>query len=71
MAVRISSVVQIDEASKGFRFENYKDSIEDRKQYEEGRILEQERFRQGSLAQRMFARLSSQNKSAKEEEDAA
>jgi hypothetical protein len=40
-------------------FRNHEDVIADQKQYEEGCILEEARFRTGSLAQKIFARLSS------------
>jgi hypothetical protein len=45
--------------AEAFGFRNHEDTVADRKQYEEGCALEQARFRQGSLAQKIYDRLSS------------
>ncbi len=58
MAVKISRKIAFGVGSKGFQFRNHNDVAGDRKHYEEGRSLEEARFRKGSLAQRMYARLS-------------
>jgi hypothetical protein len=61
MGLKISREVSFGRGSRSFRFENFEDRAEDQKQYEEGRILEEGRFREGSLAQRIYALLSSNN----------
>jgi hypothetical protein len=58
MAVKISRRIAFGAGSKGFRFHNYANAAGDRKHYEEGRSLEEARFRKGTLAQKMYARLS-------------
>ena len=58
MALKISREVPLGAGSRGFRFENHADSVEDRKQYEEGRTLEEERLQKGTLAQKVFFLLS-------------
>jgi hypothetical protein len=60
MALKISREMPFGAGSRGFRFENHEDRVKDKKQYEEGRKLEKARFRQGSLAQKIFERLSSE-----------
>jgi hypothetical protein len=64
MALKISREIPFGTGSKGFRFENHQDHVEDLKQYQKGRLLEKARFRQGSLAQKIFDRLSSEEKAA-------
>jgi hypothetical protein len=64
MALKISRVIPFGEGSRGFRFENHEDRAGDNKHYEEGRKLEKARFREGSLAQRIFDRLSSVKRAA-------
>jgi hypothetical protein len=59
MSVKISRKIPFGAGSRGFRFRNHEDAIADRKQYEEGCDLEEARFRKGSLAQRIYERLSS------------
>jgi hypothetical protein len=59
MGVKISRTMPFGAGSKGFRFQNHEDAVADRKQYEEGRKLEKARFRKGSLAQKIYERLSS------------
>jgi hypothetical protein len=58
MAVEISREAQFGRGSKGFRFELRHDEKKDRHLYETGRQLEAERFRAGSIGQRMFDRLT-------------
>jgi hypothetical protein len=62
MAVRISREIAFGGGSRGFRFENHNDRTGDRKQYQKGLTLENARLRPGSLAQRLFDRLSYQKK---------
>ncbi len=59
MGLKISRKMPFGAGSRGFRFRNHADTLGDRKQYEEGCTLEQARFRTGSLAQKIYARLSS------------
>jgi hypothetical protein len=59
MGVKISRKMPFGAGSRGFRFRNHADTIADQKQYEEGCTLEEERFRKGSLAQKIYERLSS------------
>ncbi len=42
----------------GFRFHNYADAVGDRRHYQEGRTLEEARFRKGTLAEKIYQRLS-------------
>jgi hypothetical protein len=56
MAVRIIREISFGAGSKGFLFENHRDRAGDRKQYQQGVSLEKVRFREGSLAQRLFQR---------------
>jgi hypothetical protein len=58
MAVKISRKLPFGAGSKGFRFRNYADAIGDRRHYQEGRTLEEARFRKGTLAQKIYQRLS-------------
>jgi hypothetical protein len=64
MAVKIVREIAFGEGSRGFRFKNHPDQAEDRKQYQKGRLLEKARFREGSVAKRIFDRLSSEGKAA-------
>jgi hypothetical protein len=59
MGVKISREITLGTGSKGFRFRNHHDAIADQKQYYEGRIHEKARFREGSLARKIYERLSS------------
>jgi len=59
MAVKISRDIPLSVGSRAFSFQNQGDRIADQKQYDEGRRLENARFRNGSLAQKIFDRLSS------------
>jgi hypothetical protein len=59
MALRIVREMPLGSGSKGFRFENHEDSTADQKQYEEGRSLEESRFRDGTLGQKIYNRLAS------------
>lgn len=59
MGVKISRKMPFGSGSVGFRFRNHADTVADRKQYEEGCTLEEARFRKGSLAQKIYDRLSS------------
>jgi hypothetical protein len=58
MAVRISRKMPFGAGSRGFHFDNYADEVADLRRYQEGRTLEDARFRRGSLADRLFRRLS-------------
>ena len=58
MAVRVSRETSVGSATRSFRFEIVRDPARDQRHYEEGRASEQERFHQGSIAQRVFDRLS-------------
>jgi hypothetical protein len=58
MAVRVSRETSVGSATRSFRFEIVRDRARDQRHYEEGRASEQERFHQGSIAQRVFDRLS-------------
>jgi hypothetical protein len=64
MAIKIRREITFGVGNKGYRFENHEDEIEDTKQYQNGRDLEEARFIQGSLAQRIFDRLSPKKKRA-------
>jgi hypothetical protein len=57
MALRIVREISFGLGNKGFHFENQEDEAEDQKQYEEGRALEDVRFREDSLAQKIYERL--------------
>jgi hypothetical protein len=59
MAVKIAREILFGPGTKGFRFENDKDSNADKEQYEEGRRLEEVSQQDGSLGQRIYDRLSS------------
>jgi hypothetical protein len=59
MGVKISREMPLGAGSRGFRFRNHQDAIADQKQYDEGRILEKARFREGSLGRKIYDRLSS------------
>ncbi len=59
MAIGISREAHFGLGGKSFRFEVHRDVVADQKLYEAGRELEAARFRNGSLAQRIFDRLSS------------
>ncbi len=71
MGVKISRKMLFGAGSRGFRFENHKDTVEDQRQYEEGRALEEGRFRKGSLAQRFYALLSNPMPSEQHEQRSA
>jgi hypothetical protein len=58
MAVRITRKMPFGAGSKGFRFRNYADATADGERYREGCALEEARFRRGSLAEKMYQRLS-------------
>lgn len=58
MAVEVRRVVEFGPGSKSYEFEVYRNDEADRRIYETGRKLEQARFREGSLGQQMFDRLS-------------
>lgn len=60
MAVKISRDIPLSVGSRAFSFRNQGDRIADQLQYEEGRSHENARFLRGSLAQKMFDRLSSE-----------
>jgi hypothetical protein len=64
MGVKITRAMPLGAGSKGFRFRNYADTIEDQKQYEEGCTLEKARFRKGSIAEKIYERLSSNDMTA-------
>jgi hypothetical protein len=59
MGVRISRETTLGLGSKGFRFRNHGDAIADQKEYQAGRTLEEARFREGSLARKIYEHLSS------------
>jgi hypothetical protein len=58
MGIRASRETPAGSGTRSFRFENVPDRAGDRQQYEEGRAFEEGRFHHGSIAQRVFARLS-------------
>jgi hypothetical protein len=58
MGLKITREMPFGLGSRGFRFENYEDSAQDQKQYEEGRTIEEGRFREGSLVQKVYELLS-------------
>jgi hypothetical protein len=64
MAVEIRREAHFGQGSKGFRFELREDEGMDRRFYETGRELEAARFREGSLGQRIFDRLSANGHTA-------
>lgn len=64
MALKISREISLGTGSKGFRFENQHDRARDRQHYQKGLLLEKARFRQGSVAQRLFDRLAYEKKAA-------
>jgi hypothetical protein len=59
MAVKITREISFGPGTKGFRFENLKDSNADQEQYEEGRRLEEVSQQDGSVGQMIYDRLSS------------
>ncbi len=64
MALKIIREIPLGLGNRGFHFENQDDRARDKRQYLEGLSLEKARFRQGSLAQRLFDRLSYEKKAA-------
>lgn len=58
MAVKVNRVASSGSGTRSFRLVNVNDRARDEKQYEEGLALEQQRFQQGSISQRVFERLS-------------
>jgi hypothetical protein len=58
MAVKITHDLPFSAGTRAFRFRNESDTTADLKRYEEGLNLEKARFQSGSLAQRIFDRLS-------------
>lgn len=58
MAVEICRETEFGSGSRGFRFALRADDGLDKRLYEDGCQLETARFREGSIGQRMFARLS-------------
>jgi hypothetical protein len=64
MALKIVREMELSPGSKGFRFRNHEDTIADEKQYKKGRTFERARFRQGSLGQKIYERLSSSKRAA-------
>jgi hypothetical protein len=64
MALKITREIPLGSGNRGFRFENHDDRARDKRQYQEGLSLEKARFRRGSLAQRLFDRLSYEKKAA-------
>lgn len=58
MAVKVSRVIPFGSGARSFRLVNVHDVVRDQRQYEEGLALEQKRFQQGSISQRVFDRLS-------------
>jgi hypothetical protein len=64
MALRIVREMPLGPGSRGYRFENQEDNAADQQQYEEGCTLEEARFREGSLGQKIYERLSSDKQAA-------
>lgn len=62
MAIRVVKESAFGRLSRGFRFENHEDKATDSKLYDLGRNLENARFKQGSLGQKIFDRLSTSSK---------
>jgi hypothetical protein len=58
MAVKITRDMPVGARTLAFRFRNESDRSADLKHYEEGINLERARFQSGSLAQKIFERLS-------------
>jgi hypothetical protein len=58
MALKITRDVPSSVGTPSFRFRSEGDTTADLKRYEEGLNLEKARFQSGSLAQRIFDRLS-------------
>lgn len=59
MSVRISRKISFGPGNRGFQFTNRRDNVADQKVYDDGRVLEKERFREGSLGRKIYDRLSS------------
>ena len=59
MAVKITREISFGPGTKGFHFENERDSNADQEQYEEGRRLEDVSQQDGSIGQKIYDRLSS------------
>jgi hypothetical protein len=59
MGVKISREMPLGSGSKGFRFKNYPDTTADKEQYDQGRVFEKARLREGSFARKIYDRLSS------------
>lgn len=58
MAVKITREIPVSGGARVFRFRNESDLTGDRQHYEDGLNLEKARFQSGSLAQKIFDRLS-------------
>jgi len=58
MALKITRDVPSSVGTRAFRFRSEGDTTADLKRYEEGLNFEKARFQSGSLAQRIFDRLS-------------
>jgi len=57
MAIRITRQVSFGTHTRAFRFEVFRDEAQDKKIYELGCELEKERFREGSLGQKIYERI--------------
>ena len=62
MALKIICEAPLGPGHKAFRFLNHEDRNADQMWYEDGRALEKARFREGSLGQKIFERLSSRSR---------